>query len=683
MKVHRAALMNAVLLGTASVLAGTSFVPCCTAQPSPGIQSDTLTEPPVLDDAANDVLDMELEQLAQADVVIPSFQQEVVSVTGSESSIGRSPAAVFVITEEMIRRSGVTSIPEALRMAPGLDVARINANRWAISSRGFNGRFANKLLVLVDGRSVYTLGFAGVFWETLDYPLQDIDRIEVIRGPGAVVWGENAVNGVINIITKNARDTQGALIAAGGGDVDESINVARYGGILADDVYYRVYAKQFERDGFEGLILPAEDDWRMKRLGFRIDGDLDKCDYDSFMLQGDIYSGRAGESGFLAAPPPTFIEPYTNNDQLDGGHILGRWTRRFSDEESASLQAFYDRTQRYTALSDSAFDTLDLKFQHDLQLNSDHKITWGLEYRYMNASLPSNNPFVFEFQPPEFNVERVGVFIMDEIPLIDDELTFYVGSRVSYNDFTDVEVQPTARILWAITERQIAWAAVSRAVRTPSGLERYFRFTQFSPTPAPSYLEILGDSAVEAENLVAYEIGYREQTTDWFSWDVTAFYNHYTDFVGTEFAGFVPAPVPTVIVEFANNATVDTAGVESSATVSLTEDWRLTSWHAFLDNTDTPLSPRNTAFLMSSWDLPRRFEFDLMGRYVDARSTIGVPSYISLDARLGWRPTANLELSVVGQNLLQEERLEFVDFADTSAPTAVPRGIYGQIVWRY
>jgi iron complex outermembrane receptor protein len=681
MSTNHVALMNAASMAAASVFAVTFFVPRCMAQPSSSSQTDTPTERSAPDGAAQDVLDMNLEQLAQADVVVPAFDQAVVSVTGTESTIGRSPAAVFVITEEMICRSGVTSLPEALRMAPGLDVARIDANKWAISSRGFNGRFANKLLVLLDGRSVYTPGFAGVFWEVLDYPLQDIDRIEVIRGPGATLWGENAVNAVINIITKNARDTQGLLIAAGGGDYDESINVARYGGVLAEDVYYRVYGKHFERDSFKGVLLPAEDDGRMKRFGFRIDGALDKCDRDSFMLQGDIYSGTTGENGFIAAPPPTFVEPYTYNDQLDGGHILGRWTRRFSEDESASLQVFYDRTQRYLNISDSAFNTFDVHFQHDVRLNHIHKATWGLEYRNMLLSAPTNNPFVFEYQPSELNIDRVGGYLMDEISLIDDQLTLDLGSRVSYNDFTQVEVQPTARILWAITDRQVAWGAVSRAVRIPSAGERVQRFTLFSPSPGPAYLEFVGNSAVQAENLMAYEIGFREQTTDWFSWDVTAFYNRYTDLIDFEVTGFVPGVVPTIVNDFANNLNADTAGVELSATLSMTDDWRLTSWYGFLENTDTLISPRNQAFLMSSWDLPRRFEFDLMGRYVDRRPEIDVPSYISLDARLGCQPTANLELSVVGQNLLDRDRLEFVDFL--AAPTAVPRGIYGQAVWRF
>jgi iron complex outermembrane recepter protein len=677
------ALIRAVLLGAVSVFAAMCFVPFSMSQSLPGSQADSPEAHPAPDEAAKDVASMDLEHLAQADVVVPAFSQEVVSVTGTESTIGRSPAAVYVITEEMIRRSGVTTLPEALRLAPGLDVARIDANKWAISSRGFNGRYANKLLVLLDGRSVYTPGFAGVFWETLDYPLQDIDHIEVIRGPGATVWGENAVNGVINIITKNTRDTQGSLIASGGGNVDTTINAARHGGVLAQDVTYRVYAKQFERDRFAGVLLPAEDDGRMQRCGFRIDGDLDKCDCDSFMLQGDIYTGTMGENGFIAQPPPTFVSTYTNDDQLGGGHILGRWTHKISEEESTALQAFYDRTQRDLFIADVVYDTFDVNFQHDVRLNAIHKAIWGWEYRSMRVNALTNDPFVYQTEPPEVDIQRVGGFLMDEMSLIDDELTFYIGSRISYNTFTKVEVQPTARLLWAITDRQIAWAAVSRAVRVPSASDRGVRFTAFTPDPVPSYLVYEGNPSVASENLIAYEIGYREQTTKSFSWDVTVFYNHYTDLIGNEVTAIVPGPIPTIVNTFANNTTTDTAGVEWSATTSMTDAWRLTSWYSFQGNVDTLRCPSNQAFLMSSWDLPHRVEFDLIGRYVDSISTLGVPSYISLDARLGWRPTANLELSVVGQNLLDQDRLEFVDRDTAVATTAVPRGVYGQIVWRY
>lgn len=677
--------------GVAGILLGASL---CAAQAPPAIESLPGPDSPAADDAfdpaARDVLDMDLEQLTRADVVVRAFETEVTSVTRTESTIGRSPAAVYVITEEMIRRSGATSLPEALRLAPGLNVARIGSNKWAITSRGFNSRFSNKLLVLIDGRSIYTPAFAGIFWEATDVVLQDIERIEVIRGPGATMWGENAVNGVINIITKSAKDTQGLLIAAGVGDYDESINVVRYGGMLAPGVHYRVYGKHFERDSFPAFpdaVLPPQDDWRMGRVGFRIDGSMDACDYDTFMLQGDLYNGKAGETGFLAAPPFVFIEPYVHDDYLAGGHVLGNWTRRFSDEESATLQVYFDRTIRNVVFADSSFDTFDVEFQHTFPLNPYHQITWGVEYRNMRSRGDTVNPFAFEFTPARTNIERAGLFVTDKIDLVDDELTLYVGSRFSYNTFTHFEIQPTARLLWAITERRIAWAAVSRAVRTPSVAERDIRQIAplFDPTFGVIHFQLDGSKNLKAETLVAYELGYREQVTEWFSWDVTAFYNSYDHLIGLDDAGFDFGPPFTLFAVFANNMSASTSGLETSATLDMTDHWQLTGWYALLDIGLGDASPRNQAHLMSSWDLGRRIEFDLIARYVDNVPPTffgpAVPSYTTLDARLGWRPNRNFELSVVGQNLLETQHVEFVGLS--GSPIGIPRGIYGQATWRY
>ncbi len=664
--------------------------PNTNAQNSP-VSPDTATLAP---GAEEDILNLDIDQLGQVDVVVPSFDLEVTSVARRASTVGKSPAAVFVITQEMIRRSGATSIPELLRMAPGVQVARIDANQWAITARGFNSRFANKLLVLIDGRSVYTPLFSGVYWDVQDTLLQDIDRIEVIRGPGATLWGANAVNGVINIITKKAKETQGALITSGGGSEENAMNGLRYGGNVGSNFHYRVYGKHFDRDtGFDPA--GAHDDWRQGRVGFRTDWELDEYACDTLTFQGDYYDGSSGTASHFPTLTPPGNSLGAGDIQVSGGNFLTRWTHRFDEESELTLQLYYDRAERRSLFLDQEIDIFDVDLAHHFPLSDRHGLTWGLHFRRVSDDLGSPDPFVLRFDPPRRQTDLASAFVQDEITLIDETLMLTLGSKFEHNEFTGFEFQPSGRLLWTPDRKHALWASVSRAVRTPARSEDDMRlvFANIAPSP-PMFLAIFGDRNIESEDLLAYEIGFREQTTDEFSWDLALFFNDYNDLMA--FAPGTPVlPPPALIIPSVptNRMDGETYGVELAADYAIANWWRVHGSYSFLQmqlHADAGTaadaesaegeSPHNQAFLQSSWDLPGDLEFDLMGRYVDNLPALNVSNYITLDLRLGYRPNESWEFSVVGQNLLEEHHQEFS--SQDPVHSEVDRGVYAQAIWR-
>ena len=392
----------------------------------------------------------------------------VTSVSKKPQRLLDAASAIYVITQEDIRRSGATNIPDALRRVPGIQVAHISANTWAITSRGLNGQFANKLLVLIDGRTVYTPLFSGVFWDVQDTLLEDIDRIEVIRGPGASLWGDNAVNGVINIITKKASDTQGGLLSTGYGDEQQGFASLRYGGKIGNSAHFRVYSKFFNRDN---AVLAsgekANDRWDTLRGGFRIDWDVDN--QDSLIVQGDIYDGETESNASTPILTSPFKESFNDESEFAGWNVLTRWKRVFSDSSNMELQLYFDRTERESAMFREDRDTFDFDFQHRFKFGERHDIVWGLGYRLNHDDI--RNTFSLSFNPDDRYMSLYSGFVQDEITLIEDKLLLTVGSKISYNKFTDSEIQPNARLLWKLHERHSAWISLSRAVRTPSRAE--------------------------------------------------------------------------------------------------------------------------------------------------------------------------------------------------------------------
>jgi iron complex outermembrane receptor protein len=633
---------------------------------------------------------------------------QVTSVSKRSQKLADAAAAIFVITQEDIRRSGATSIPEALRMVPGVQVARIDENKWAITSRGFNGRFANKLLVLIDGRSVYTPLFSGVYWNIQDVMLEDVDRIEVIRGPGATLWGANAVNGVINIITKPAKSTQSALAAAGGGTETLGSGSARYGGNLRKDTYYRAYAKYFNVaesiDPSTGRS--AYDNWDALRGGFRTD--WTPAGPDSLTLQGDIHRSGYGETLTVPALDAPYFSSFPNQGSISGGNLLGRWNHAFANS-STSLQMYFDRTSiTENSLFTDHENIFDIDFQHTFHASGSQEVVWGLGYRSSHDA--NNSSFTVALQPSELTLNLFSAFAQDEVSLLDKRLRITVGSKFEHNGFTGFEVEPNTRLLWTITHNQSVWTAVSRAVRTPALTEEGLRLNSETippdipqnPTPFPTLVSVYGSHQFKSEDLLAYEAGYRMQVTSTFSTDIAVFYNHYTHLrsaePGTPFVEASPAPVHIVAPFIAENKmSGGTYGTELFADWRALPKWRLLSSYSYLQmdirkdpdsldpTADNPglVSPRHQFYVRSSIDLPKHFEHDFVVRYTDRLPGVSIPSYYSVDTRFGWRPRSPLELSVGSQNLLNRQHLEFLpDFINTS-PTEVRRTFYGSATWRF
>lgn len=625
---------------------------------------------------------------------------EITSVSKKEEPLRSAPAAVYVITGEEIRRSGVTSIPEALRMAPGLQVAQFNANKWAVSARGFNGLFANKLLVLIDGRSVYTPLFAGVFWDVQDTLLEDIDRIEVIRGPGGTLWGANAVNGVISIITKQAGATQGGYIEGGGGKEERGFVGLRYGGKLAEGAFYRGYVKYFSRDDFvTAADRNAADSWNTYRGGFRIDWDASARDVVT--VQGDIYRGNFDQTLTIAQISPPFTRTFGSGDDFAGGNILTRWRRRLTDGSEIALQFYYDRTHRDEALFREDRDTVDLDFQHRLGLGAAHDIVWGFDARVTIDAIDNSSTVVFT--PRRRTDHLVSGFIQDQITLIKDRLYLTIGSKFEHNSFSGFEAQPSVRLLYSPHNRHTLWAAVSRAVRTPARSERDVRFSAVAfpgPGGLPTLVQSVGNSNFTSEELVAHEIGYRVQPTDWLAVDVAGFYNIYDNLLtnepGTPFLETSPASSHIVApVPFGNKESARIYGVEVATTWRPVSFWNLHLNYSYLKIEERPdptsaepadeerRSPRHSIQALSRLDLPWNLECDTAVYFVDRLPSFNISSYVRLDLRLGWRPTKRLDVSVVGQNLLDDRHPEFAKKSDPFKPSEVQRSVFVRATWRF
>ncbi len=638
----------------------------------------------------NDLLGLSVEDLLNV---------EVISVAKKAKSLNDSPAAIFVISQDDIKRIGATSIPEALRLAPGIDVSRIDSNKWAVSARGFNGRFANKLLVLIDGRNTYTRAFAGVYWENHDVMLEDVDRIEVIRGPGATLWGANAVNGVINIITKHSADTQGGLLASGFGSEEQGFGALRYGTKLSADTSARLYVKGFNRDeSTTQLGDRAGDDWDKVQGGFRVDSHLSL--QDSLTVQGDVYSSDINQKTTLPTVSPPYQKTFDENIDSFGGNLLMRHQHTFSSTSDYSLQVFYDFYERDEFFLKESRHSLDVDFQHRFGLLEWNDVVWGLGYRYNHDDFVSST--FATISPLSRNDQLFSAFVQDEITLIDDALWLTLGSKLEHNNYSGFEVQPTARLIWKPHQQHRLWGGVSRAVRTPSRLEHNSTFLQ-RVTPAQSTtmpaVAIRLDQSINlnSEEVISYEVGYRTTFIDNVSIDFTAFYNDYDDLRSGDlenpiFMGsYVEVPITV-----SNKNSGHTYGFEMAAVWQMLDWWR---WDANYNLLKTGFSQQDAVNQLGSSPQQRMslrsiispwqdIDVDLLFRYVDENvvassfGTAFIKDYVSLDIRLAWRPIKGVELSLVGQNLLAEQHLEYRQ-ENFVQDTSIDRGVYGKLVWEF
>jgi iron complex outermembrane recepter protein len=626
---------------------------------------------------------------------------EIVSVSKKAQRLSDAAAAIFVVTQEDIRRSGSNSIPDALRMVPGLQVARIDTNKWAISSRGFNSRNTNKLLVLMDGRTVYTPLFSGAFWDTEDTVLEDIDRIEVIRGPGATLWGANAVNGVINIITKKAKETQGTLVVGGVGTEEQVFGTVRHGGKFNEDVFFRIYGKYLDRDdSLDWSGEDAGDAYDMVRAGFRLDWD------DSFTLLGNLFENDAKDTIRNTILTPPYYEFIDEDIDSSGGHVLLRWEQTLSDASDISIQFYYDRTEYNLEVIGTEVDTFDFELQHQFTFGERQEIIWGIGYRFIHDDL-DNSPYL-SITPSSDDYDLLSAFIQNDISFMQHKLKLTLGSKFEYNDFTGFEIQPNLRLLWTPQDRYSVWASVSRAVRTPNRVEDGLQIdTNVLPAgsllpifPGTGIVRIYGNRDFDAEDLTAFEIGYRSLLKDNLSMDVTVFYNIYDDLRDSQPATPFPdmSVVPPVLILPAvieNIMDGETFGVELAFDYRPVAWWTLKFAYTFLKiqldsdsmitqaDADEGGSPRNQLSLRSSMDCIGNVEFDFWTRYVDSLSAQDIDSYITLDARLAWTPKKNVELALIGQNLFDRSHPEFVPQFLQTTPTEVERGVYLKITCEF
>jgi len=637
----------------------------------------------------DDLKHLSLEQLANV---------EVISASKEPVTVARTPAAIYVLTSEDIRRSGATSIPEALRLVPGVEVARIDSNKWSLGVRGFTGRLSRSVLVLIDGRSVYTPLFAGVYWEVQDTLLEDVDRIEVIRGPGGTIWGANAVNGVINIVTKNSKDTHGMLASAGGGNVDQGFVNFRLGsGNKNKNVNYRIYGKGFTRGSEFHSDSRDFDDWRIGQGGFRTDWNLHER--DTLTVQGDLYEGIAGQRVGITSYSPPSITNVEQTAKLAGGNLLGRWRRDLATGSDIQMQAYYDRTNREDVSLAEARNTFDVDLLHHFALPRGQDFIWGLGARLSVGDATQVVPTVV-VTPNQFTDKLYSAFIQDEIPIVQNRLSLMIGSKFLHNNYSGFDVQPSARLLWTPRQQHSLWAAITRAVRTPSRVEEDLQLTGLFTSSPPVFFRLATNRDFSSERLVSYETGYRGLVKPYLYLDVAAFYNHYDRLLsiepGTPFSETAPSPAHLVIPFLLRNGLLGaTSGVEIASDWTPIRSWRLKGSYSYLNldlkrsagsldpstvSSTENSSPRHQVVIQSFLQLPKNLDMDLTYRYVSALPAQSVRSYSTADLRFGWHIGEGVEISVAGQNLFQPHHTEYG--GDPGGLVGIKRSAYAKITWR-
>jgi len=640
---------------------------------------------PAIEPAApprRDLTELSLDELAAL---------EITTVARTAEMRSRTAAAVFVITQQDIRRSGATTLAEALRLAPGVQISRINSNQWAIGMRGFASRLSRSVLVLIDGRSVYTPLFAGTYWEVQDVLLEDIDRIEVIRGPGGTLWGANAVNGVINIITRSAKDTRGTFLEAGAGNEERGFAGARWGGALGAHADVRVYGKYAGRDGGFRSDGPPFDDWRIGQGGFRLDGEHGPSTYT---VQGDAYDGHAGQRTSVASYTAPFTRTVDDDADVSGGNLRAHWRRHLGPRSDLAAQAYYDRTRRAEPGFEETRNTVDLDLQYSRQ-EGRHALLAGGGYRF-SRGLAEGVPTIV-FTPAARTEDIFSAFVQDRFAVSPDRLLVTLGAKVERNDYSGLELQPSARVWFGLRPHQSVWGAVSRAVRTPSRVERDLDLTVAGDPARPLFTRLVRSDAFLSERAIVYEAGYRGQRGERFLFDAAVFQNEYANLLSVEPGGapFVETDArgtrTIVPFLFGNGIRGRVRGLELAADVRVTTAWRVHASYSFLDmdlhaepdSLDTTTaastegsSPRHRGLVRSSLTFGT-VELDAIWRRVSSLPAQGTPVYSSLNARAAWRPWGPLEVAIVGRDLLQDHHAEF------GGGTEVERSVYGEVAWRF
>jgi iron complex outermembrane receptor protein len=652
-----------------------------------------------------DLADLSLDEL---------LSTEITTLSRKAENLGSAPAAVHVISQSDIRRSGARSIAELLRMVPGMQVAQIDGNKWAVTSRGANGRFANKLLVLMDGRTLYNPMLSGVQWDVQDTDIAAIERIEVIRGPGATMWGSNAVNGIVNIITKHSADTKGGNISVAGG-MDGYETTVRYGAEAGDSAF-RVFGKVFDRDGNVNMLgLDTEDYSEMLRFGGRYDWDGNED--SEFTLSFETYSGESGEyriSRSLVPPYESISDTFT---EISGSFLMGTWSRDFSEDSGLQVRAYYDAHERNVPTYTEDSETFDIDIQHSYAAGENHNLIWGVSYR--KSSDETTDTFEIAILPATDTRDRISAFIQDEIGLLDGRVRLIFGSKFEHSQLSDedIEIEPSVRLSVAVADNQTVWASVSRAVRMPSRGEKGGLVTTSIlppgqpdfPLPVPTVVLINGNPDMLSENIFAVEAGYRLRNRG-FLLDAAVFYNQFSDLRSLSFGGPTCEPsgasplldpaclfTSTHVVQpllIGNEDGYDAMGVELWVSKQVSERWRLQGGYTYFRTTESASgtalqlgvvedSPDHQLSLRSSTDINDSLEFDVMLRWVDELKAQQIDAYTALDLRLAWAPLPSLSVAAVAKNLIAGDHLEFMSELIDLAPVQVESSGFVELRWQF
>lgn len=639
-----------------------------------------------------DLKRMSLDELSNIDVI-------VTSATKKSQKLSKTAAAMFVITQEDIHNSGATTLPDVLRMAPGIQVAQIDANKWSVTARGFSGRFANKLLVIMDGRTVYNPLFSGVYWDTQNAQLANIERIEIIRGPGAAMWGANAVNGVINIISKTTEQTQGTEIRAGiGSRVKQGF--VRHGGKLGESAQYRVYVDYNNHDdSIDNSGVDTADQWDQAQGGARLDWKMDNN--DSVTIQSDYYEGTSGHNKSIK---PLLTSPYASVEdvrlKVRGSNIISHWNHQFSTDNQFDFKFFYDYAERSSRNLKQTFNTYDFEINHQFNSAEWNAINWGLGYRLITDEITGKADIVLN--PSERSIHLFSGFIQDQLTLIPDVLQSIIAVRIEHNDYTGMEFQPTARLLWTPTDQHSIWAAFSRAVRTPSR-STDIRIDQQAIAGTPTRLvSIFGNPDIDSEEVYAYEVGYKFNFSHKFKLNVSAFYNIYDELRtlerNTPIIETSPTPAHILIPVYSDNKLQgETYGIEVSSSWKPNEimafnlAYSYTKIHLhYKDNSQDTTSqsaegetPQQQLSLRSDLNFMPAWSSHLWLRYVDSLPKQDIKAYVTFDAKLAWKVHKQLEVAVVGQNLMASHHIEYNPEILRISASQIERSILGKIVWNF
>lgn len=637
-----------------------------------------------------ELLNMSLEELSNVIVT---------SVSKTAENEKDAAAAIYVVSKEDIRRSGSTTLPDLLRGVPGITVTQAGSHDWTVTSRGSNDQFSNKLLVLMDGRTIYSPLFSGVIWDVQDTMLEDIDRIEIIRGPGATLWGANAVNGVINIITKNAKDTVGGVASVVAGNQVKGIESVRYGGKIADNSYLRVYAKHTDYNSeFTPSGDSANDNWNKSQAGFRSDSKLSSS--DKLTVQGDVYAIDEDANYTLPDLSSGTYARTAEGTKAGGGNLLTRWEHKHSEDSETTVQAYFDNTSYKTNFFNDLTNTVDIDIQNVWTGWKRQEIVWGGGYRFINSQNDPSAQYVLT--PKIRNDNTFSGFVQDKFTLSPKELFLTLGSKFEHNDYTGVEIQPSARVSWLPTKNQTIWGSVSRAVHTPSrftddGKLSYGIIPPSGGFPFPTLVQSVGNKDLKAEKLIAYELGYRIQPTYSSSIDVAAFYNDYSNLFQNSLLNTVfpllPGPYAIQPINTINGNAATSKGIEVNGKFNIYNNWQVSASYSYIDSIlDNKISyvnsssqgkqPKNQFNIRSNYNFKNGLEMTNSLYYVDALNGINVPSYYRFDTIFLYEISRGIKLKLVGQNLFYNSHQEFTPFIARNS-AEIGRSIYGGVTLKF